>query len=182
MSNPITSPDLYNFYTLNGTRTPGVVEITSGGERDLNWTKQQGVFTVGASTILRYEEIAEVTFRHKLWTPADFVAFDAQVTMLNAGVDTRPPKAWTLGCERLKHCRISAVSLRKVAPLLGVRSGPFTQDLTYIAYKKPKPFGGPLVKDDPGRAKELADKTDEAKQLAKDIAAHYTQRAARAGK
>lgn len=180
MSDPLSHPRLFDFYTLDGERSPGVAEITSGGERDLNWTKQQGLLTVGASTILRYEEIAEVTFRHKLWLPGHFTAFDHLANKLNAGVDTRPVKAWVLGCRRLEHCRIAAVSLRKVCPLLGNRGGPFTRDLTYIAYKRPKPFGGAAQAPKNAVEQAIADLSATNDNLNKQLDA--AKKAARAGK
>lgn len=143
MSNPIDSPDLFDLYTLDGRRSPGITKITSGGERALNWTKQQGMLTVGASTILRYEEIATVTYQHTLWDVAQFPEWDEWAQFLNSAVDVRPPKAWVLGDERLKHCRIAAVALEKLGPqMVGGRGGPWTHTVQFTAYKKPKPLGG----------------------------------------
>lgn len=180
MSDPITNPKTRDFYTLDGVISPGQVELTSGGERDLSWQKQQGVLTVGASTILRYEEIAEVEFTHRLWQPAQFVAFDVFATMLIAAVNVRPVRAWVIGCERLKHCGITAVSLRLIGPELGNRGGPFTRKVKLIAYKRPKPFGGAAQAPKNAVEQAIVNLGAENRNLDQQLAA--AQKAARAGK
>lgn len=177
--NPIDNPNAFDLYTLDQRVSPGVTTITGGGERDLNWSKQQGLLTVGASTVLRYEEIAEVSYLHTLWTPAQFPEFDDFAMFLNAAVDVRPPRAWILGDERLKHCRIMAVSLRKLGPQLTVGpGGPWTRAVTYLAYKKPKPLGGASQAPQTAAQREILRLNAANQGMQDQIDAHNKARAA----
>lgn len=146
MSNPIQNPGGYDYFTLDGVKSPGVSRIKSGGDRAENWQNQQAPGFAGAFTVFRYEEISKVTYEIVLLSQDQFAAWETFVAMLNEGKDRRPPRVYTLVDLRVAHNKITSVAYASASALQQPTPGEakWIFEVTFTEYKKRKPTGGPV--------------------------------------
>ncbi|MFT3773015.1 MAG: hypothetical protein QM820_47130 [Minicystis sp.] len=146
MSDPIRNPTAYDFFTIDGVKSPGVSRIKSGGDRAENWQNQQAPGFAGAFTVFRYEEISKLTYEIDLFSTEQFAEWETFVAMLNEGKDRRPPRVYTLVDLRVAHNKITSVAYASVSALQQPTPGEakWTFEVTFTEYRKRKPTGGPV--------------------------------------
>jgi hypothetical protein len=186
-ANPWRNPGALDFYTLDGTRPPGISWIDGGGERTEEFQDQPVPLTTGATTIFRFEPNGEVTYTHKLWNNGgedQIAAWDIFVAMLNEGKQRRPrPRVYTLADERLVDVKMTSVSLKSIGPRQVRRGGEMLVKVTYKEVRRQKPYGGVAAPaDDPAVANAIKSLQNDIQAKRDALAAHDTARAARAGK
>lgn len=145
--NPITSPRLFDTFTLDYLPCPaGKTVIKSGGNRQLEFSEQQAPLTTGAMTVLRFEKIAHVTYTAHLWLPEHFDRWDPWMAMLNAGKEKRPPRVYVCVDPRTIHNKLTLLTYEEVGPLMQPEPGKaeYTYDMQFIEWRRPKPIGGPV--------------------------------------
>ena len=176
MSNPIEDPSLYNYFTLDGERSPGLAVLESGGDRGQKWENQQAPGFAGAITIFKGEEISKVSYQIVLWEVAHFAAWEAFAATLRAGAKKRPPRVYALSDPAVAHSEIKAVSLANLGPLKKIGPSKWAYVVEFTEYRKPKAAGGPIkpAQNEQEKANEALNAENKAleKQLAAAQAAY----------
>lgn len=181
MTSPVAQPSLFDFFTLDYTRHPGVSYISSGGERVLEFQDQGVPMTTGATTVFRMEPNGEISYDIHLWSDEDpnhFAEWEAYAAMLIDGKNQRPPRVYTLADVRLEDTQMVSVSLKSLGPRMVKRGGPAVHKVTFKEVRKQKPWGGTATKTalDPEVEKASAD------AAAARSSYEAAKKAARAGK
>ena len=150
---PYSSPELYDFFTLDGVQHPGVSWVESGGERAEEFQDQQVPLTTGAMTVFRFEPNGEITYTIKLWKKEHFATWRTLVAVLQAGKNRRPqPRVYVLADARLEDVQMTTVSFQRLGPRQVRRGGETLVKLTLKEVRKQKPYGGVPVPKDPNDA------------------------------
>lgn len=178
MSNPIEDPGLYNYILLSGTRSPGLAELESGGERSLKWENQQAPGFAGAISICKGEEISEVSYRFTFWKVEHFTAWETVFApMLRAGMKKRPPRVYELSDPAVSHNEIKAVAGANVGPLKKIGPSKWAVVVKFHEYRKPKATGGPIKPAQTAQEKENEALNADNKALDKQLAAMQAAKA-----
>ncbi|KYG11408.1 hypothetical protein BE21_57500 [Sorangium cellulosum] len=143
VQNPLDTPDAFNFFTVDGLRSPGLALLTSGGNREDEFVHQQSPMLAGAYTVFRGQKNSSVTYQIQLWTTEHFEAWKAFVEALKAGRKKRPPKVWRLADQRVAHNDILTVSVGNIGAQMKIGPTKFAYEVTFIENRKRKPWGGP---------------------------------------
>ncbi len=146
----LTTPRNYDRFTLDGDESPGLSEITSGGERKIEIVDQGQPLTRGKNTVVRSVENIVITWGFKLGIgetaaarEATFTKRDAWIAMLEEGARRAKPRVYTLKDPRAPW--LTRVCLQGFKPQ-GVIApgGPWDWQLVMHEYNRVKPYGGPL--------------------------------------
>lgn len=181
MTSPISNPESYDFFTLDGTRHPGRSMISSGGEREEEWQDQKAPGTAGAFTVFRGEQLSKVSYKIILWEEAHFNDWKTFAAMMDEGKGRRPnPRVYTLVDLRLSHNKITSVSFAKFGAQEQLGPGRWAYELILKEIKKRKPIGGPAL--GPRNENEKAIEAQRAKNDALRVQRDAALAAARAGK
>ena len=182
----LDNPTLYDWFTLDGDRSPGIAVITSGGERKIEIADQGQLLTRGKNTVVRSVENIVVTYGFKLGIgfsaaerQANFAKRDAWIAMLEEGTRRAQPRVYTL--RDLNMPWLTKVCLQGFSPQTPLApGGPWDWKLTLHEYNRIKPFGGPLKPPITGNAIAAASAQRDAalKALDNAVAAGKARRAA----
>lgn len=169
MTTPLTNPEAFDIFTLDGVKSPGLSKIKSGGDRPHDWQDQRAPGYAGAFTVDRGELLTRIVYEIKLWLPEHFEAWEPWVAMLTEGKERRPPRRYTLVDLRTVHNKIRTVSYGNVGPQMQGGSGEWLYEVTLKEIQRRKPIGGAvgakseLEKDIAARSARIAVKLDQAK-------------------
>ena len=180
MSDPYSTPELYDFYTLDYIQAPGISWVESGGERAEEFQDQPVPMTTGATTLFRFEPNGNITYTHKLWRKEHFSAWESYVAMLIEGKNRRPqPRVYVLADARLEDVQMTTVSYQLMGPRMVRRGGETLIKLTFKEVRRQKPYGGAAAVPTglEGKIKELSAEADALNQRLE-----AAKRGARAGK
>jgi hypothetical protein len=142
MTTPFDTPGAYDYFTLDGEKSP-LCYITVGGHRIQQVQKMQAPGFGGAFTVFRIEEISEVEYEFPAWNAAQYKLIETFAEKMAAGARKRPVKAYKFLDLRLRHIGIKQVSPFDLGPLdkaKGSQMRRFT--CKFIESKKLAPFGG----------------------------------------
>lgn len=146
MTSPISNPGSYDFFTIDGVKSPGLSKIISGGNRAQEWQDQKAPGFAGAFTVFRGEQLTKITYEFSLWLPEHFAAWDKLIAMLVEGKDRRPsPRVYTLVDLRVVHNKVTSVSYADATAQMNPTTGKWTYQLELKEVKKRKPIGGPAL-------------------------------------
>ncbi len=184
MSDPYTSPALYDFHTLDLVRCPGLSVIMGDGERLEEFQDMQVPLTSGATTTFRFEPNGKIRYAVKLWRAELFGPWRAFVAMLMEGKNRRPrPRVYALGDARLEDVGMSSVSFQSIGPRQVKRGDATLIEVGYKEVRRQKPYGGvALVDNNKTFLKLSGDIVADTKRLREEYARQITARAARHGK
>lgn len=179
----LTSPKDFDFFTLDGDRSPGLAVITSGGDRKIEIADQGQLLTRGKNTVVRSIENIVVTYGFRLGlgaTAADreasFKKRDAWIAMLEEGARRASVRVYSI--VDLNMPWLKKVCLQGFKPQTPLApGGPWDWQLVLHEYNRIKPFGGPLAPTTVQGAKNAA-LNKEAADLSKQIAARQSARRA----
>jgi hypothetical protein len=144
MSTVIIDPASRDYFTLDGMRSPGYANISSGGEAAEKIEDQQQPLTRGSNTVVRGTMNAVTTYEIYMWTDAQLQAWNTWEAMFLAGRQTTPPRVYAL--VDLRYSWVSKVIFEKMAPEKREKpGGPWTRSLTVHQWVKVKKYGGPVV-------------------------------------
>lgn len=146
----LTTPGRYDWFTLDGDRSPGLAVITGGGERKVEIVDQKQPLTRGANTVVRSIENIQITYGFRLGIgdddasrEADFAKRDAWIAMLEEG--TRRAQVRVYKLVDLNVPWLTRVCLQGFKPQTPLApGGPWDWQLVLHEYNRVKPFGGPL--------------------------------------
>ncbi|MEO5730974.1 MAG: hypothetical protein ABI134_33660, partial [Byssovorax sp.] len=143
--NPITHPRVFDTFTIDKTKAPGLTRIKSGGERKMEYQKAQTPGEVGTNLILRYQDVSSITYTIELWKSEHFAEWDAFIAPIMAGKDLRPnPRVWKLQDLRVAHNRIQLLVFTECSAQLQLAPGKWGYDLSFGEKPKKKLIGGPV--------------------------------------
>lgn len=179
----ITTPRLYNWFTLDGDRSPGLAVITSGGDRKIEIVDQGQLLTRGKNTVIRSIENIVVTYGFKLGIgdsdaqrEADFTKRDAWIAMLEEGSRRAQPRVYKLVDLNMPWLtRVCLQGFKAQTPL--APGGPWDWQLVLHEYNRIKAFGGPLRPTTEQGARNAV-LSAEASALSKQVDAAKLRRAA----
>lgn len=181
----LTTPTRYDWFTLDGDRSPGIAVITSGGERKVEIVDQKQPLTRGANTVVRSIENIQISYGFRLGIgndaasrEADFAKRDAWIAMLEEGTRRPQVRVYKLADPNVPWLtRVCLQGFKPQTPL--APGGPWDWQLVLHEYNRVKPFGGPLQPPVTGSA--IADATRERDialgALNKTVAARQAARA-----
>ena len=178
--NPIQNPASRDIFTLDGKFTcPGVAKIKSGGNQHVTVQDMGQPLTTGKNTLVRSVENIVVTYEIRLWTLADFAAWDTFEAMLAEGKARYPtPRSYVFGDLRIP--RLTKVIVEDIGPEMVIaRGGPWAHDVTFHQWSRVKQAGGAVRPPATAAQIEIASLTADNGALNNQLAA--AQAAARAG-
>lgn len=126
MANPLLTPSAYDKITLDKAPSPGFVKRTSGGDRPYKIDQAQAPGFMGAYTLFRYEELANIEYRFFVWYDpgkgvkgfvAEYAKLEAFLAQLNRGNKSRPPKAYVFQDLYLSHNAINSIVAQSIGPI-----------------------------------------------------------------
>lgn len=138
-------PTAYDFFTLDGERSPGIAIITSGGNRKEKIQDQQQPLTTGANTVVQGSENSVITYQLQLWEIGHLQTWRRWESMFLAGRKQRPnPRVYTI--VDLNVSWLTKVIYEDMTPQKPEKpGGPWTRTLVLHEYNRVKPYGGPIV-------------------------------------
>lgn len=144
MSSPTVRerPSAYNTFMLDGQRCPGI-SVPSGGEAKEKIDDQRQPLTTGANTVVQFSENEVVTYTLTLWEIGHLQAWNAWEAMFLDGRSRRPPRVYSivdLRASWLKKVVFQSMGMQAVEN----PGGPWTRTLVLHAWKRIKPYGGPV--------------------------------------
>lgn len=143
-----TAPATYDVYLLDGQVSPGLTEIESGGDAADEIADQRQLLTKGATTVDRGWINSEVTYKHTLYTDADFAAWLVWQKMLLEGRN-RTPKVRNYLYQDLRGGWVKRVIFQKLTmQKCGKPGGPWYRSVTLHENRLPAPIGGPVLPPD----------------------------------
>lgn len=164
--NPVDTPELYDYVTLAGKRSPGIAKCT-GFARGQKWDIKDGDGQDGATTTLKGTKIAQGTITLFLWKDQEndvdhFADYDVwrDVFAGSVGNKSRGLDLYYPDTARLK---IKSISIEEEGILKHDGKGGATVDIKVLEFKppKPKPAETPIAsktKPGPDPDQDLIDK------------------------
>lgn len=169
MTNPIENPTIYDKIVLGGITSPGLCEITSGGDREMTVNIQGQPGFMGKVAVYTGEELMEITYRFTMWTKKSFDKWkDVFLPMLNRARKAKPrPEVLTLEDARLQGLGINAVTVKGISKQITLGPGKFAYEVKLLEWRKPVPIPRlPPNAAVQGQVKSELDKANEAKAIA----------------
>ena len=167
MTSPLTNPQSYDVFTLDGKASPGLSRIKGGGNRAEEWQDQRAPGFAGAFTVFRGEQLTKISYDLELWMPEHFAAWDQWIAMLSEGKDRRPnPRLYTLVDLRTAHNKVVTVSYAEVSAMLNPSPGKWVYSVDLKEVKKREPIGGPILGPRDPNEKAIVDATAKRDALA----------------
>ncbi len=181
MSGPtvLESPLSFDYFTLDGQRSPGVSKIASGGLAKEKIQDQQQPLTTGANTVVQMSENAIVTYELRLWLPGHLQTWNRWEAMFLEGRKRRPPRAYTI--VDLRYSWVTKVIFEAMEPQkTEAPGGPWSRGLVLHQWVKTKPYGGPIK---PGFLdSEITAQSAKVERLTKQLASSNELARQKAGK
>lgn len=139
--NPITTPNAFDFFMIDGDFCPGLSKIISGGGKKLKVEDQGQPLTMGANTVVRLVENTVVTYGFKLWLPYHFEQRDKWQAMFLANGSRYNPKVYNIIDPRVPW--LKKVIYEDVQPQGNeAPGGPWTWTITLHEWNRMKVAGG----------------------------------------
>jgi hypothetical protein len=175
MPNPLDDPDLYDYFTLAGERSPGLCDV-SGANAPREWDIRKGYGLSGASVVYTGDGLAKFTIRLFFSETEHFNAWESFRRLIAKPPRGTRPKAQDIGYPFLAELGITSAVVEDELQWTQPEPGLFAKDIKFIQFRAPlpmlaKPDGSQSRSNEP-TAQTEADRTIEAltKQL-KELAA-----------
>lgn len=141
----LTTPRSFDFFRLDGERSPGRAIIMGGGNRKEKIQDQQQPLTTGANTVVQGSENSVITYQLHMWEPGHFDTWRRWEAMFLEGRKKRPnPRVYAL--VDLNISWLTKVIYEDMTPQKDEKpGGPWTRTLVLHEYNRVKPYGGPIV-------------------------------------
>lgn len=142
MTNPIENPTIYDKIILGGITSPGLCEITSGGDREMTVNIQGQPGYQGKVAVYTGEELMSITYRFTIWTKKSFDKWkDVFLPMLDRARKAKPrPEVLTLEDARLQGLGVNAVTVKKISKQITLGPGKFAYEVEVLEWKEPIPI------------------------------------------
>lgn len=171
--NPLQNPELFDYITIGGVRSPGMVKL-SGHDRKIDWDVKAGAGLSGASTTLKAVPLVEFTAAFFLADEQEIDAWPAFRAHVNKTVSKPTPQAMDIYHPDLAANKIKSVVLSSFGGVVHDGKGGQTITIKFQEYAPPKKKGGSpktslkkTTKVDPDAAAlaKLAALTEQYKQI-----------------
>ncbi len=138
-------PTDYDFFLLDGERSPGTCKIASGGEAREEIQDQRQQLTTGANSVVQYSKNAIITYELILFTDADLRLWQGTwEPRFLTGRSKRPPRVYQI--VDLRASWLKRVIFESMSPQgLDKPGGPWPRTLVLHQYNRVAPYGGPVV-------------------------------------
>lgn len=150
-TNPRALPEAYDRFFLDGEPHPGISTISSGGDRKTKIEGQQALGDTGASTVIRGEELGEITYQIRVGYINPTTSSVAQLAELGTwlegirrGRNRRPKQVYDFVDLRLDHNAYSRVIVRNVSSIQQLAPGLWGVTIEFAEWKKRQAAGGPV--------------------------------------
>lgn len=150
-TNPRALPEAYDRFFLDGEPHPGISTITSGGDRKTKIEGMQALGDTGASTVIRGEELGEITYQIKVGyvnpttsSVAELAALGEWLMAIRRGRARRPKQVYDFVDLRLDHNAYSRVIVRNVSSIQQLAPGLWGVTIEFAEWKKRQAAGGPV--------------------------------------
>lgn len=149
MSAPLVTelPKRYDYITLDGDRSPGLLVSIDDGDRKIEINDQGQLLTLGANTVVRQRKNVVLVYTFKLWEPGHLQTRDRWIKMLDEGSARQPPRVYQLAdlsTPYVKRVILESFSNQKVDK----PGGPWMWKLGLHEYNRVKTYGGPIKPED----------------------------------
>lgn len=155
-TNPLQNPRVFNKIILGNLESPGLCELKSGGDREMEIqiSNFPGTTTKIANT--KGENLIPLTYEFQLWTNAHFQAWEPFVAMLNRARLAKPrPEVLSIVDPRLESNNVKAVTVTGISALKKLSSTKFAYEVKLLEFKIGKDILGGLDPNSSDFAKKL---------------------------
>lgn len=166
----LESPQSYDYFTLNGERSPGIAKITSGGGRKVVIEDQGQFLTFGKNSVVRNRENAVLTYSFKLWLPGHFDTKRRWQAMFEAGSNKVNPTPYAFQDLNVNPAITKVIFEDENPQQPDAPGGPWQWVIVLHEYKRIKKAGGPVIPlpgDD--LAKRIGDDTADVNNRIKQL-------------
>lgn len=136
MSNPLRTPSVFNYVLIDGIPTPGLCEVT-GADYDQDVEIKQGKGSAGASITVNGEKGVEFKITVKLFTAAQYDAYDEIDLRLRNSKDKA--KAVPVNHPWLEWRNITSAITQKAGQRVHKGGGLYEAEIAMVGFKPPPP-------------------------------------------
>ena len=137
-SGPISDPASWDYITLAGRRSPGVVP--PGGvdfHRVHKWDKKEGKGTIGGTPTYTNRPPAEGTITFVLWTDAHFRAWDNFILLFDYDPTKKPTTGLDVDHPELRRLKIKSLCIEKIGTIKDVGAGKYEVKIDAFEWTPP---------------------------------------------
>ena len=139
---PISTPALWDYFTVNGIVSPGIISIggIKGFKRDLVWDVKTGKGSVGATPTLTNKPLIKGSFTIQLWTDEQIqLDWPAFISGLNYDTTKSSVVACTLGHPALAAIEFTTAVCEYITPVTHKGGNLYEVEIGFMEYRKPPP-------------------------------------------
>lgn len=133
--NPLKTP--VDHIILSGQRSPGIAEL-SGFSIPKKWQELSGMGFSGGFVLYRGRKVSKGTVRIRLYSDADWIAWDLFVPLLRREPRSRQPKAQSIWHPWLQMLGIKSVVVEDLKQPVEIDNGGYAFDIKMIEFRQPK--------------------------------------------